>query len=259
MNPSILFEVNAGVGVLTLNSPERLNALSQDMILAMRELIEGRRDELRALIVTGAGRAFCSGADLAPDADLEQYAATLAESLKAGINRVILALADAPFPVIAAVNGVVAGAGVGVALAADLVLVSRSTKMVVTFTNLALAMDAGVSWFLAHVLGQKRALALSLLAEPVSSAQMVEWGLAYRCVEDGTVLDEALALAQRLALGPPLALAAQKRQLRQALTSTLADTLAAEADLQQTLMQSDDVKEGLAAFRGKRRPHFQGR
>jgi 2-(1,2-epoxy-1,2-dihydrophenyl)acetyl-CoA isomerase len=260
----LLFELVGDVGVMTLNRPERLNALSGAMIVDALGILTDRSAEsgMRAMVITGAGRGFCSGADLAGgsgDSKLEDSAGVLGNSMKQGINPLILAITEAPFPVVAAVNGPAAGAGVGIALAADFMVASQSMQLLLTFSRIGMGLDAGTSWFLSRQLGQRRAAAISMLVEPIDAEQAMQWGLAYSVAESETLLADAMALAKRLAAGPTLAFAAQKRQLREAMEIALAEALEREADVQDGLIKSADLKEGIAAFREGRQADYSGR
>jgi 2-(1,2-epoxy-1,2-dihydrophenyl)acetyl-CoA isomerase len=260
----VLFERIGDVGIMTLNRPERLNAMSGSMIEDASDILTGasKAQSLRAMLITGAGRGFCSGADLAggnDDARLEDSAGILGDAMKHGLNPLILAIADAPFPVVAAVNGPAAGAGVGIALAADFMVASESMQLLLTFSRIGMGLDGGTSWFLARHLGQRRAAAISMLVEPIDADKALQWGLAWSIAPDADLMTEALGLARRLAAGPTLAFAAQKRQLREAMEISLAEALEREANVQDELIKSADLKEGIAAFREGRSAEYSGR
>lgn len=260
----VLFELIGDVGLMTLNRPERLNALSGSMLEGALGILHTASAEhsVRAMVITGAGRGFCSGADLAggsDDSKLENSAGHLGNAMKQGINPLILAIAEAPFPVIAAVNGPAAGAGAGIALAADFMLASESMQLLLTFSRIGMGLDAGTSWFLSRQLGQRRAAAVSMLVEPIDAEKAKQWGLAWSVTSDAELLPDALDLAKRLAAGPTLAFAAQKRQLREALEISLAEALEREADVQDELIKSKDLQEGIAAFREGRQAKYSGR
>jgi 2-(1,2-epoxy-1,2-dihydrophenyl)acetyl-CoA isomerase len=161
--------------------------------------------------------------------------------------------------VVTAVNGPAAGAGVGVALAGDFLIASESMRLLLTFSRIGMGLDAGTSWFLSHLLGQKRAAAVSMLIEPIDVQRALDWGIAWKVAPDDELMDEAMALAERLAAGATLAYAAQKRQLRIAQEITLAEALDDEASVQDELVRSEDLKEGVAAFREGRAARYQGR
>lgn len=256
----VLFERRENVGILTFNRPERLNALSAGITRGSLEIIEdlSRHRSVRALLITGAGRGFCSGADLGAEQPLEASAGRLGEGMRQGINRLILAIVEAPFPVVAAVNGPAAGAGVGIALAADFLVASESMRLLLTFSRIGMGLDAGTSWFLPHLLGAKRAAAVSMLIEPIDAQRALAWGLAWSVASDERLMEEATALAKRLSEGATLAYAAQKRQLRASLSVSLEEALGLEADVQDELIRSNDLKAGIAAFREGRAANYTG-
>jgi 2-(1,2-epoxy-1,2-dihydrophenyl)acetyl-CoA isomerase len=254
---TILVQKRGGYRVITLNRPERLNALTVEMAGALIEALEAAAadPECRALLLTGAGRGFCAGQDLTAIADaraaeigalLEQY------------NPLIRKLRALPVPVVCAVNGVAAGAGANLALACDIVLAARSASFVQAFAKIGLVPDCGGTWFLPRLVGAARARALAMLAEPVPAETAAEWGLIWRAVGDEQLMPEAEALAKRLAAGPTAALALMKRALDLADGNGLDAQLDLERDLQAEAAASPDFAEGLRAFLGKRSPTFTG-
>ena len=259
-NNEILFEKHDNVGILTLNRPERLNALSGNVTQGSLQIIEQLSADrsVRALIITGAGRGFCSGADLGADRPLENTAGSLGDGMRSGINKLIMAICKAPFPVVSAVNGPAAGAGVGIALAADFLIASESMRLLLTFSRIGMGLDAGTSWFLSHLLGTKRAAAVSMLIEPIDAKKALDWGIAYSVATDANLMTEATELAQRLANGATRAYAAHKEQYRLAHTMTLEQALDHEADVQDELIKSNDLREGIAAFREGRPANYTG-
>ena len=259
-NNDVLFEKKDNLGILTFNRPQRLNALSGNVVRGSLEIIEdlSRNRSVRGLVITGAGRGFCSGADLGPDRALESTAGSLGDGMRNGINKLIMAICNTPFPVVSAVNGPAAGAGVGIALAADFLVASESMRLLLTFSRIGMGLDAGTSWFLSHLLGTKRAAAVSMLIEPIDAQKALEWGIAWCVASDETLMAEATGLATRLSEGATLAYAAQKKQYRFAQTMTLEETLDREADVQDELVRSNDLKEGIAAFRESRPAIYTG-
>src|SRR5207302_3785041 len=203
--PPILVSQEAGVLSLTLNRPEKLNALNPEMHQLLRKALERAADDadIRALVLTGAGRGFCAGQDLA-ERDVSPGAAPIDLSVSVGsyYNPLVRRLRELPKPVVCAVNGVAAGAGANIALACDLVIAARSASFIQAFSKIGLVPDAGGSYFLPRLVGSARAMGLALLAEKLEAEQAVQWGLIWKVVEDQQLATEAQALAQRLASGP---------------------------------------------------------
>ena len=259
-NNDVLFEKKGDVGILTFNRPERLNALSGGITKGSLEIIDdlSQTRSVRALLITGAGRGFCSGADLGADRPLEASAGSLGDGMRGGINKLIMAICNAPFPVVSAVNGPAAGAGVGIALAADFLVASESMRLLLTFSRIGMGLDAGTSWFLSHMIGQKRAAAVSMLIEPITAQRAMDWGIAHSIASDENLMTEAMELATRLSEGATLAYAAQKKQYYQAQNVSLKEALDCEADVQDVLITSNDLKEGIASFREGRPAKYTG-
>jgi len=258
---NILFSNEAGIARLTLNRPERLNSFNAAMHAEVRAALATLpASEARVLVITGAGRGFCAGQDLsdravAPGGEVPD----LGESIEKNYKPLVLGLRALPMPVIAAVNGVAAGAGANIALACDLVVAARSASFVQAFARLGLVPDSGGTWFLPRAVGTPRALGLALLGDKLPAAQAAEWGLIWRCVEDaelGTVVD---GLAQGFAAAPTRGLARSKRAIYESWGRSLAEQLDVERDFQSELGRSADYAEGVAAFTEKRTPRFTGR
>ncbi|HUN25100.1 MAG TPA: 2-(1,2-epoxy-1,2-dihydrophenyl)acetyl-CoA isomerase PaaG [Steroidobacteraceae bacterium] len=258
---TIRFEVHETIARLTLDRPERLNSFTAQMHAEVRAaLAEVTARGARVLILTGAGRAFCSGQDLAERAPIEGAPRIdLGTTVEQLYNPLVLALRELPLPVIAAVNGVAAGAGANIALACDLVIAARSAVFVQAFCRIGLVPDCGGTWILPRLLGPARALGLALLGERLSAEQAAEWGLIWRCVDDGELASTVDALARGLAAGPARALALTKRLLYESSSRPLAEQLAAERDAQRELGTTSDFIEGVTAFVEKRAPRFSGR
>lgn len=262
MTETVLSALSAGVLTLTLNRPEKLNSFNEEMHLALRAGFERARDDaaVRAVLLTGAGRGFCAGQDLG-DRDPRRGgpAPDLGATLETFYNPTLRLIRALEKPVICAVNGVAAGAGANIALACDIVLAAKSAKFIQAFSKIGLVPDAGGSWSLARILGEPRAKALALTAEPLPAGTAADWGLIWRAVEDADLATEATALATRLAAGPTLGLGLTKRLIQQAATTTLDAQLDLERDAQREAGRSADYAEGVTAFLEKRKPEFQGK
>ncbi|MFN2418635.1 MAG: enoyl-CoA hydratase-related protein [Candidatus Limnocylindria bacterium] len=254
---TVLLEIHAGVATITLNRPDALNALNA---LMRRELLAavkaaGRDAEVRAIAITGAGRGFCAGADLRDGNDERAFRLVLATEY----NPLIEAIRGAPKPVVAAVNGVAAGAGVSLALAADLVIASADARFVPAFNRIGLVPDSGLTRTLVRALGRHRALEILLGERHLGADVAHDAGLVAAVVPAEALSEATRTLATRLASGPTAAIALTKRLVRAAEDDTLADSLAAEAALQEIAGRGDDHAEGVAAFAEKREPKFRGR
>lgn len=262
---NILLETSDGVATLTLNRPSGLNSLNKGLIDDIRAALRALSadDAVKALIVTGAGRGFCAGADLSNNGFNDGVARSIGEgishSMEIGYNPLVRDLAGFPKPVITAVNGVTAGGGVGLALCGDVVIAARSAYFVQVFgPRLGLVPDMGCTWFFPQLLGQARARALALLGDRLPAEKAAEWGLIWACVDDDKLMTEAAALAARLAKGPSAAFAQIKRVLDAAAYNTLDEQLELERRMQRELGDTADFREGVSAFLTKREPQFKG-
>lgn len=254
------FEISDGVGRLTLNRPERLNSFNTAMHSQVRDaLVCAERDGARVLVLTGAGRAFCAGQDLHERAGAAAgEPIDLGESIETHYKPLVLALRRLPMPVIAAVNGTAAGAGMNLALACDIVIAKRSATFVEPFSKLGLVPDCGGSWTLPRLVGTARALGLALLGDRLSAEEAARWGLIWQCVDDDAFDAAVDALARRLAAAPTHGLACTKRAIYSAWDQSLERQLDLERDLQRELGFSEDYAEGVSAFLEKRDAEFKG-
>jgi len=258
MTDGLRVDVDGPVATITLDRPEALNALTVPVKVALREALERLAVDraVRAVILTGAGRAFCAGQDLAEREQAD--AASLDVELRERYNPIILALRAMGQPVIAAVNGVAAGAGASIAFACDLRIAAADARFVLAFGRLGLVPDSGATWFLPRLVGDARAAELVLIGDPIPADEALRIGLVSRVVPNDELLPQARALADRIAAGAPMALALTKGALERAATIDLETALEGEAKLQGIAGASADHAEGLAAFREKRAPRFTG-
>lgn len=258
----ILVDISDKVATITLNQPDRLNACPPQMADEIADAI----DEVtglgaRALVITGAGKGFCSGADLQAKANSTSSISGGGNSyrvLTRSYNPMMMKIARAQMPVITAVNGAAAGVGCSIALAGDFVFAAKRAFFLQAFVNIGLVPDGGASWMLPRLVGKARATQMMMLGERITAGQAEEWGMIYKAVEDEALLDEARALAIRFANGPTVAYATMRKNILTALENSYAEQLLAEAEGQLAAGNSADAKEGAAAFVEKRKAQFQG-
>jgi 2-(1,2-epoxy-1,2-dihydrophenyl)acetyl-CoA isomerase len=258
---TIDLETGLGVATITLNRPDKLNAFNAAMHAELAQALDRTLgdESIRCLLLTGSGRAFCSGQDLT-ERDLTAGAEPdLGAALDRHYNPLIRRLAEAKVPVIAAVNGVAAGAGANLALACDIVVAARSAGFIQAFCRIGLVPDCGGTWLLPRLAGRSRAAGLALLGDRLSAEQAESWGLIWKVVDDDRLMPESVDLARRLATQPTVALGLIKRALRLAESNDLSAQLDLERDLQRTAGRTQDYREGVAAFKEKRPPKFVGR
>jgi 2-(1,2-epoxy-1,2-dihydrophenyl)acetyl-CoA isomerase len=257
----ILVERRSGYRIITLNRPQRLNAFTEAMHRVLRDaLAEAESDPAcRALLITGAGRGFCTGQDLNDRLSKAGETSELGGALEAYYNPLVRKLRELPFPIVAAVNGVAAGAGANIALACDIVLAARSASFVQAFAKIGLIPDSGGTWFLPRLVGQARARALALTGEPLPAEQAQSWGMIWKAVDDDALMAEAEELCAQFAAAPTIGLALTKRALDLSWDNDLETQLELERELQRQASLTPDYAEGVRAFMEKRKPNFTGR
>lgn len=245
---------------ISLNRPDRLNSFTSDMHIALRAaLTQAAKTSKRAVLLTGAGRGFCAGQDLG-DRDPRNIDGPpdLGETVRTYWAPLVRQIQALEMPVICAVNGVAAGAGSSLALACDIVLAAESAKFIQSFSKVGLIPDTGGSWHLTKHLGHARAMGLALTAEPLSATQAADWGLIWKALPNDTLMDDARALAAKLADGPTFGFARTKDAIAAAATNTLDAQLDFEADLMKRCGEHPDYAEGVSSFLDKRAPKFTG-
>lgn len=255
----VISQKQGGVAVLRLNNPAQYNALASGMLTDLRAALDAAfaDADVRSILLTGTGKGFCAGAQFG--GDTFEQGEKIADTMRSDLTPVIEKMRASPKPIVNAVNGPCAGAGVGIALAGDIVIAARSAKFILSFVRLGATLDGGTSLFLQRAIGVARARVLALTGEPLSGEQAAEWGLIWKCVDDADLMEEAMAMAQKLAAGPPLAMAAIKAQFDAAWDAGLSETLDREAVDQGAAFRTQDLREGAAAFVEKRAPKFVGR
>ena len=261
MSDMLLFEIRDQVATITLNRPEKLNAFTDAMLDAWIEALEYCRvnDQVRAVVITGSGRAFCSGGDVGGFAD--RAAATPAQikrRLAEGTQRLPRKMAEVDKPLIAAINGAAYGGGLDVALMCDIRIAAQGAKLAETYARMGLIPGAGGAWYLPRLIGTARALEMLWTGEPISAQEAERIGLVNRVVPDAELMGHTMAYASKIAAGAPLSMRIIKKIVYQGLTQNLDDALDLAASNMSIVRASDDHLEALAAFKEKRRPVFKG-
>lgn len=255
----IQFEQVDSLGVITLNRADKLNSFVREMALEMQAALKScaDNDEIRAILVTGEGRAFCAGQDLAEA--ISEDGPELTKIVEEHYNPIITLIRSIEKPVIAAVNGVAAGAGANIALACDIVLASKSSAFIQAFSAIGLIPDSGGTYTLPRLIGWQKATALMMLGDKIKAEEAERMGMIYQAVEDDALMDTALKLATRLSKMATKGLGLTKRALNASFTNSLEEQLALESDLQTIAGQSYDYNEGVTAFLEKRKPEYKGK
>jgi 2-(1,2-epoxy-1,2-dihydrophenyl)acetyl-CoA isomerase len=257
---TITVDVADQIATLTLNVPERMNACSLAMAGEINDALAGDLGDARCLIITGAGRGFCSGADLSARGSTSisggegSYIA-----LTRHYNPMMMNLARLNMPIITAVNGAAAGVGCSIGLCGDFVIAGKSGYFLQAFVNIGLVPDGGASWMLPRMVGKARATEMMMLGEKINGAKAEDWGMIYKCVDDSELQAEARALASRLANGPTVSYAVMRKNILVAMENSYAEQLLAEAEGQRIAGNSADAAEGGLAFMEKRKAAFQGK
>lgn len=257
---SVLYEAKDGYALITLNRPDKLNSFTEEMHGRLAEALDRVEAEgQRALVITGAGRGFCAGQDLSDRSFPTGESPDLGATLDRLYNPLVRKIRALDLPVICAVNGVAAGAGANVALACDIVLAARSAKFIQAFAKIGLVPDGGGTWSLTRLIGEARAKALAMTAQPLPADQAAAWGLIWQAVDDSELLQTAEAMAAQFATAPTRGLALTKQAIQAAATNSMDAQLDLERDLQRQAGRTKDYREGVAAFLEKREPKFEGR
>lgn len=256
---SLLFEKKGSITTITLNRPDVFNAFNDEQSFELQDALKNVRkdDETRVLILTGAGKAFCSGQDLKAIAGAEKR--SFIDSLNKRYNPIIREMRNMPKPIICRLNGVAAGAGCSLALASDFIVASENASLIEVFINVGLVLDSGSSYFLPRLVGSARAFEMSTMGSKISAAQAFEWGMVNRCVPAEKLDEETDAVAAYYAGAPTKAIGLMKKMLNKSFSSNLETMLEYETYCQEIAGSSSDNKEGVAAFNEKRKPIFTGR
>ncbi|MCB2015665.1 MAG: enoyl-CoA hydratase-related protein [Sphingobium sp.] len=254
---TLLYDLSDNIATITLNRPERMNALSLELLTELAQAVkQSRSDGARALVLTGSGDAFCSGADLVGDGSgmPDDLGALLEEYYFPAVNAIV----DLDIPVISAINGPAVGAGLSFALLADIMIMKRSAYLMLAFANIGLVPDAGATWLVAKSVGRAKAMEMALLGEKISAEQALDLGLVTRVADDEALDETVKQIAAKLAKGPSVALGFIRKQVASALNSTLDEVLETEKVNQRAAGRTADFREAVTAFAQKRKPEFKG-
>jgi 2-(1,2-epoxy-1,2-dihydrophenyl)acetyl-CoA isomerase len=259
MSQTILVNNIEGVRVLSLNRPEKYNSFNREMALALQQALDDcvKDDTVRCVVITGAGKGFCAGQDLAEATEVDNL--DFRKMVDEHYNATILRMRNMEKPIIAAVNGVAAGAGANIALAADIVLAAKSATFIQAFSKISLIPDSGGTYFLPRLVGAQRALALTLTGDKITAEEAMEMGMIYRVYDDEEFIHAWQTVAENLANGPTKAYALTKRLINHSFNNSLEDQLIAERELQAESGATQDFREGVTAFLEKRKPNFIGK
>lgn len=258
MEDTVLFEMRQGVALITLHRPKVFNSVNQDLAFRLIGLLDQCRHDpsVRAILITGAGKAFCAGQDLQEVVDPQ--GPSLTSILRDHYNPIVTAIRGVEKPVVCAVNGVAAGAGANIALACDITLAASSASFIQAFSKIGLIPDSGGTYFLPRLVGLQKATALAMLGDKLSAGEAEKMGLIYRVVPDEALESESILLAERLAQMPTKALGLTKRAFNEGLMNNLSRQLELEQELQTQAGETSDFREGVQAFLEKRKPVFTG-
>lgn len=257
----ILYEVSEGVAVITLNRPETLNSFNEAMHQSLHTALDSAASDpqVRAVLLTGAGRGFCAGQDLSdPMVKPADPMPNLGHVIESYYNKTVKRIYNMEKPTVCAVNGIAAGAGANIPLACDFVIAAKSAKFVQAFCKIGLIPDSAGTWLLPRLIGLARAKQLAMLGNPLSADQAVDWGLIFKTVEYEVLKEESFAFAMQLATQPTLALTKTKQALDMSFENSIEEQLEVEREMQTHLGQSEDYKEGVNAFIEKRQPNYKG-
>lgn len=255
---SILFEIKDGVGVITLNRPDKLNSFNREMALLMQEKLKlcSADPSVRAVLITGAGKGFCAGQDLAEVVD--PNGPGMSKILAEHYNPIVSLIRNLEKPVVAAVNGVAAGAGANIALCCDIVVATESASFIQAFSKIGLIPDSGGTFFLPRLIGWQKASALMMMGDKIAAAEAEKMGMLYKVFADAVFADEAFEIAATLAKMPTRGLYFTKKALNASVNNNLSEQLLQEDVLQQQAAATFDFQEGVNAFLEKRKPVFRG-